>query len=277
MASYKIKKGHNLRLVGAAQQSFGDAPKPQTVAVKPPDFKGVKPKLLVKEGEKVRGGAALFLNKKSPDVKFVSPVPGTVESIVYGPRRAITAIVIKPDWAGEEVDHGSKTPDQIDQMARKQVLDLLLESGAFARFRQRPFDCVPDPAREPKSIFVNAMDSAPNAGDPQFVLANKLVELQLGIAVLKKLTRGKIHVCASPQNGGGVFNQLKDVEFHTFAGPHPAGLVGTHIHFVDPINKGGHCLVYPCRPSCRRRHFDENRPQPQRKNRMCIRKWSQYP
>ncbi|MBD3421958.1 MAG: Na(+)-translocating NADH-quinone reductase subunit A [Chitinivibrionales bacterium] len=238
MGSFKIGKGLDLKLAGAPQTEVTSAPRPQRVGIHPTEFRGVKPKLLCKEGETVKCGQSLFFDKRNPDVHFAAPAGGRIESVNYGPRRIIESIVIKPDWDAADVQFGTRSKSDISKMSREEALKLLLDSGAFVSFRQRPFDKIPDPSRAPKSIFITAMNSAPNAGDPAFMLKERGEELQLGIHLLTKLTDGKVHLCYDPQRDVETFAGLEGAQHHSFAGKHPKGLVGTHIHFVDPIKKG---------------------------------------
>ena len=238
MAVIKIKKGLDLNIAGRPGKVLDAAPKPETIALHPVEFKGVKPKLLVKENDMVKGGTPIFFDKNQPAVKFVSPVPGRIEKINYGQRRVITSIIIKADWNGEYINYGIKSIQDIRAMTREEAVAFLQESGAFIYLRQRPFDKIPYADRKPKTIFVNAMNTAPNAGEQGFMLKDKAEELQAGIEMLKKLTDGKIHFVRSHSGETSIFESLNGVEHHTFAGPHPAGLVGTHIHFIDPIKRG---------------------------------------
>ncbi len=238
MAHFKIKKGLDLKVAGKAAKNLDTAPVPETVAIHPTEFHGIKPKLYLKADEQVKGGEPLFFDKKNPSVKFVSPVPGTITAINYGERRCITSIVIKPDWDGPFIDFGAKTNADIEKMSREDVVSLLQESGNFTYIRQRPFDGIPDASRVPKAIFINGMNTAPNAGDSAFMLDGRTEDIQLGVAILKKLTDGKINLCYSSKGSNDIFQSITDVEKHTFSGPHPSGLVGTHIHYINPINKG---------------------------------------
>lgn len=238
MAEFRIKRGLDLRISGKASRTLSIAPRPESVALLPLEYNSIKPKLLVREGSVVKGGEALFINKKDPGVNFVSPLPGRVQEVRYGPRRSVESITIIPDWDGDYVDHGSHTSQSIDKLSRESAVSYLKDSGVFTYIRQRPFDKIPVPDRFPKSIFINGMNSSPNSGDISFMVQDKTTELQLGIALLKKLTDGKVHLCYSGDSGSDVFSGLTGVEHHRFSGPHPSGLVSTHIHFIDPINKG---------------------------------------
>lgn len=237
MANFKIKKGLDLSICGEAQKAFENSKTPEIIALNPTEFFAVKPKLLVKVDDSVKGGQPLFFDKNNLSVMFVSPVPGIITNIKYGERRSIQSILIKPDWDGDFVEFGEKTESNINALSRNDAISLLKKSGNFVYIRQRPFDKIPDSERIPKSIFINGMNSAPNAGDPAFILKGREKDIQYGISILKKLTDGKIHLCYDSASND-IFKTLSDIEQHTFSGPHPAGLTGTHIHFIDPIAKG---------------------------------------
>lgn len=241
MAHYKISKGLSLQVLGSAVKNLTKKSQPRTVSIRPTDFKSMVPKLLKREGEVVKGGEPIFFNKLNEKVKFVSPVPGKVTKVHYGARRALLAIDIEADYSGEYVKH--TTDGSVKNLSREALVDLLSESGLFTFIRQRPYTKVPDPSIAPKAIFVNGMDTAPNAGDQEFVLKDRLSDLQLGLEALGKLTEGKVHFCSASESQEKLFDKVTSVEKHTFSGPHPSGLVGTHIHFIDPINTG-HVVWY---------------------------------
>ena len=244
MTDFKIKKGLDIPLEGRADTDMVDVPYPKLVALYPSEFHINRPKFFVKEGAAVRAGTPLFYFKHAPDVKYVSPVSGTLSKIHYGEQRKVLAVEIMTDEKKECESFGPKTSADLQKMNREDVVRFLKDSGLLMFLRERPFDRVPTCARLPKSIFVNTMNTEPNAADQGWVLKDSLGDLQLGVDLLKKLTDGKIHVCISANNPNSkVFSSLKNVENHTFSGPHPAGLVSTHIHRVDPINKG-ECVWY---------------------------------
>ncbi|MBU2591379.1 MAG: Na(+)-translocating NADH-quinone reductase subunit A [Nitrospinota bacterium] len=236
MTTISIKKGYDLKVAGSAAREVVSAKHPTTIAIHPVEFRGIKPKLLVQEGDKVRGGSPLFSDKVNPAVRFVAPHSGVISSINYGERRRLDSIIITPDSSNDPIDFGAKDINAIQSMSRAEAVTYLQDSGAFTYLRQRPFNSIPDSGRPPKSIFINAMNSAPNSLDQEFVLEGRENELQLGIYLIKKLTEGKVHLCHT--EGSKLFTSLSGVEKHAFTGPHPSGLVGTHIHFIDPINKG---------------------------------------
>lgn len=238
MNNFLIKKGLDLKITGAAKKTLISSSFPKTIAIMPSEFKGLKPKLLVNEQKKIKGGQPLFFDKNEPDIKIVSPIAGKISKITFGERQVIKSIIIEPDWEGEHIKFEEKTSNDLNKMSRNEIIKLLQNAGLFIYLRQRPFDIIPNANCVPKSIFVNAMDSAPNAGDPAFILKNKQEELELGLSLLSKLTNGKVNLCYSSKKSSSFLNTLKYSTHYTFEGPHPAGLVGTHIHFVDPINKG---------------------------------------
>jgi len=238
MAHFQITKGLDLKIAGSPDKELEGAPPPETIAIHPIEFSGIKPKVLVKEGDEVSGGTPLFHDKKNPNVQFVSPVSGKITGVRLGRRRAVLAVTIGPDGRGNAIDFGTKTVQAIRAMSREEAVKYLENSGTFVFLRGRPFDRIPLASRAPKSIFINGMNTAPGALDQGVVLKDKAEELGLGIEILKKLTEGSVHLCYASSGNTDVFKGLEGAALHTFSGPHPAGLVGTHIHFVDPINKG---------------------------------------
>ncbi len=238
MALFKITKGKDIPLKGAAVEKIENAPLPSRVAICPTDFKGVRPRLQVKEGDKVRTGSPLFEFKGNPRIKCVAPVSGTVTAIDRGEKRVLTHIVIEPDQAQTEVSFPSFSPEQLTGLSREKTIEHLLSAGVWPVIRQRPFNIVADPGQTPKSIFVRAMNSDPLAGDPDFILKGREKEFYAGLDVLRKLTDGPVYLCSRPGVSSLALKNAENVQKHYFAGPHPAGNVGTHIHCLDPIGKG---------------------------------------
>lgn len=233
-----IKKGFNLPYTGNAKLEIVDNKKPSKIALKPSEFRGIKPKLLVKEGESVRKGQSLFVNKNDPETAFVSPVSGVVENIQYGDRRRLDQIEISVD-SGKDSGQVALMDLNPDTDSREKIVQWIKNSGLAIFFRQRPLNCIPDLSRAPKSIFINAMATEPGAMDQDFVLKGKEDILQNAINLLSKLTTGKIFICYGGKSSFEVnWSNLKNVNPTRFSGPHPSGLVSTHIHFLDPINKG---------------------------------------
>ncbi|TCO09614.1 Na(+)-translocating NADH-quinone reductase subunit A [Natronoflexus pectinivorans] len=230
----KIKKGLDIPLKGKSEKVFGQAQLPGLFAVKPTDFHGIVPKMVVKEGDAVKIGSVLFYDKYHPEVKFVSPVSGRLKSVNRGERRRILEVIVENDGQDDFIDFGAADPSKSE---RASIVEKLLESGAWPYLRQRPYDVIANPADTPKAIFVSGFDSAPLAPDMDFVLTGQEDELTTGFEVLKKLAP-EVHVGISSSSASKVFTNLKGVQIHSFDGPHPAGNVGVQIHHTIPINKG---------------------------------------
>ncbi len=243
MTTFHIQKGHDLKLEGVPEYKIQDGPAIQTISCSPPDFKNLKPKLLVKEGDSVSAGTPLFISKQNPELQFLSPVSGTVKKLIYGERRTLLAVVIVLD-GDREIDFGGMSEQQIESLGFDEAVRTLMQRGLFINLRQRPFDKIPDLHHRPKAIFVNGMDTAPNAANPGFLLQDRDADLHLGLKILSRLTEGAVHLCHADDAWSSVLEEAVDVQKHAFEGPHPAGLVSTHIHFIDPINKGE--VVWTC-------------------------------
>jgi Na+-transporting NADH:ubiquinone oxidoreductase subunit A len=234
--TYKIRKGLDLKLVGEADKVLATAEKPSAFAIKPTDFHGIIPKMLLKEGGKVKVGTPIFYSKDNPEIMFTSPVSGEIAEIIRGEKRKILEIRILPDAEFEYEDFGTHNPESI---SREALLELILKSGMFAFFKQRPFDVIADPKDTPKNIFVSAFDSAPLAADYDFIIHNSdAADYQAGLDALAKLTSGKVHLGLSSSTTEGAFKSAKNVVPSVFDGPHPAGNVGVQIHHIAPINTG---------------------------------------
>ncbi|MBX2828643.1 MAG: Na(+)-translocating NADH-quinone reductase subunit A [Flavobacteriaceae bacterium] len=230
----KIRKGLTINLKGEADKTLSKAPRSRTFAIRPKDFHLVTPKMIVKEGAKVQAGDAIFYSKSNEDIKFVSPVSGTLSEIERGAKRVITKITIEGDQEDSYKDFGIINPDS---MKPEDIKNHLLASGCWPFIKQRPYDVVADPAKTPKAIFVSGYSTAPLAADLDFTLKGKESELQAALSTLGKLTEGDVHVCIG-KSGASPFDGMKDVKLHKISGPHPAGNVGTQIAKIDPINKG---------------------------------------
>ncbi|HIW19576.1 MAG TPA: Na(+)-translocating NADH-quinone reductase subunit A [Candidatus Alistipes pullicola] len=230
----KLKKGLDILLEGEAKRELTRLPLVHAYALKPEDFPGVTPKLLVRVDDEVKVGTPLFFDKYRPQILFTSPVSGKVSAIVRGEKRKILEVVITPE--AEQVYETFDVP-AIEATDREQIKALMLKAGLWPMIIQRPFGIVANPQDTPKSIFVSGFDSAPLAPDMNFVLENEAENLETGFALLGKLTDGKVYL--GLKNGtSGVLNQVKNAEIRLFEGPHPAGNVGVQIHHIDPINKG---------------------------------------
>ena len=229
-----LRKGLDINLVGKPQTTLAEAPMASEYALSPLDFEGVTPKLLVKVGDRVKAGTALFFNKFNERVLFTSPVSGTVAAVNRGEKRRILTVTVTPDPVQEYEAFAAPAPGEA---TRDQIVELLLRSGLWPMLVQRPYGIIADPAQTPKAIFISAFDSAPQAPDYNFVLQSEQKNLQTGIEVLRKLTPGKVHLSVLAKAEGRM-PSLQGVELHTFAGKHPVGNVGVQIHHIDPINKG---------------------------------------
>ncbi len=230
----KLKKGLDILLEGEAKRELTRLPLVHAYALKPEDFPGVTPKLLVRVDDEVKVGTPLFFDKYRPQILFTSPVSGKVSAIVRGEKRKILEVVITPE--AEQVYETFDVP-AIEATDREQIKSLMLKAGLWPMIIQRPFGIVANPQDTPKSIFISGFDSAPLAPDMNFVLENEAENLETGFALLGKLTDGKVYL--GLKNGtSGVLNQVKNAEIRLFEGPHPAGNVGVQIHHIDPINKG---------------------------------------
>jgi Na+-transporting NADH:ubiquinone oxidoreductase subunit A len=232
----KIKKGLLINLKGKAEKVFIKIDDATTFAVKPTDFHGITPKLSVNTGDQVQAGSPLFYDKFNTDILFTSPVSGTVSQINRGERRKILEVVIESDKKMDSVVFTKDDPLNLD---RETIVRDLLKSGLWPSIIQRPYGVIAKPTDIPKSIFISAYDSAPLGVDYDFILQDSAKEFQAGINALSKLTSGKIHVGVNARYPvSSLISNTKNIQVNTYSGPHPAGNVGTHIHKLDPINKG---------------------------------------
>ena len=230
----RIKKGLNINLVGAAEHTTSKAVLSNVYAINLNDFHGITPKMLVKEGAEVKAGEALFYNKNCEDMMFVSPVGGELIEINRGARRRILSLKILADKKQSDKDHGIL---DVTKASVQEIKGYLLKSGCWPFIKQRPYDIIANPDTNPKAIFISGYTSAPLAADNDYVLQGKEKELQAAISVLGKLTQGAVHVSIGSTSKSPLAG-LDGIELHKVSGPHPAGLVGTQINKIDPINKG---------------------------------------
>jgi len=232
----KIRRGLNIKLQGKAEKIIIKTKTPEFVAVKPVDFHGIQPKLAVSENDTVKGGSVLFTDKNNPEIKFTSPVSGSIKAINRGERRAILEIVISPDESNGKEEFVKADPASITS---EEIISNLLNSGLWPVIRQRPYNIIANPTDTPKAIFISAFDTAPLAPDYEYILKDSGRDFQTGINALIKLTSGKVHLNVENDiRQLSVFHTIKGVQLNKFKGPHPAGNVGTQIHYIDPINKG---------------------------------------
>lgn len=236
MTDFKISKGYEVPIEGAASESVSELKAPAFVGICPNAFPGLKPKLSVQVNDEVKVGSPLFFNKKMPEMMFVSPAGGRVTAINYGPRRVIEEIVITRNDSEEFESFKKFSASDLAKQKRDDLIAHLLQSGVWPFVRQRPFDSFANPEDQPKALFVNCMDTAPLANNPDFSLKDKGEEFKAGIEAMKVLSQ-KVVVTTS-MNAASTFTDVSGVEHHRFSGKHPAGLLSTHIGKIDPINKG---------------------------------------
>ncbi|MBR2360106.1 MAG: Na(+)-translocating NADH-quinone reductase subunit A [Bacteroidaceae bacterium] len=228
----KLRKGLDIALKGKPAREMMDVKPSAEYALVPDDFTGVTPKVVVKEGQIVKAGEALFVDKNHPDVKFVSPVSGKVTLVERGARRKVMSIRVAAE-GNEVVDFGKK---DVSALSGGQVKEALLEAGLFAFFKQRPYDVVPAPEVAPRAIFVSAFDSQPLAPEFEYVLNGQEADFQTGLDALAKIAPTCLSVSAKQTSAALI--QAKNVTVTVFDGPHPAGNVGVQINNIAPVNKG---------------------------------------
>lgn len=238
MSYFRIRKGRDIRLKGAAEKKIVEIPLPKRVAVVPSDFKGLKLRPEVKAGDAVKVGSPVFSDKTNPDIVVASPVSGKIAAVNRGEKRALLSIEIETDGRQEPEVFPSLTEGRIENITREDAIRVLLRGHLWPVIRQRPYSKVADPKDQPKAVFVHAMNTEPLAGDIDFILEGREKEFQSGLTVLTRLTKGNVHLCTKNDATSKTLTQAQGAQTHTFSGPHPAGNVSTHIHSVDPINKG---------------------------------------
>ncbi len=237
MTTHTIRKGYDLPLAGRPELQLVDAPEPARVALETGEFPGIKPKALVKEGDVVKTGQPVFLDKMDRDLVWCSPVSGTVSRMDFGERRFLLRVVIDNAASkGGKEEHAAVPKPSGDRDA---IVKAIKGAGLWQLVRQRPIGKVAQSHRVPVAIFVNGMDSAPLAADPCFATRGQKADLQAGIDLLRKLTAGKVFLSLrAAGDHQSDARALQGVEVHDFAGPHPSGLVGTHIANIRPLKAG---------------------------------------
>ena len=272
-----IRKGLDLPISGTAEQRLTDARSITTYAVKPTDFVGLTPRLLVEEGDAVNVGDALFCDKNDERIRFTSPVSGQVKAVVRGEKRKLLEVVVEADYksAGSMGSDYKSSPTPKMPQTADEIKAAMLQCGLWTMLRQRPFGTVANPDDTPKAIFVSAFSSAPLAPDYDFVMQGKEEWLKKGLEALTQLTEGKVHIsfrseqkltkcldCFVPRKSSDstLVNDAKrqsevpcpavsrpasttqlnnsQLTTHYISGPHPSGNIGTQIAHIDPINKG---------------------------------------
>lgn len=231
---FRIRKGLDLPISGVPEQHVTTGASIHHVAIVGDDYVGMRPAMLVQEGDRVIKGQALFEDKKNPGVMFTAPASGTVVAIHRGERRVLQSVVIQIE-GDEKREFARFDAADLATLSHDTVQTQLLESGLWTALRTRPYSKTPVPGTVPAAIFVTAIDTNPLSADPQPIILAERKAFDAGLTVLTRLTPGKVHVCqASGGKLGG--HPQGQVAFNEFAGPHPAGLVGTHIHFLEPVS-----------------------------------------
>ncbi|MDR6981594.1 Na+-transporting NADH:ubiquinone oxidoreductase subunit A [Rheinheimera pacifica] len=228
----KLKKGLDIPLAGSPKQEISAGNTINTVAVLGEEYIGMRPTMSVEVGDTVKKGQVLFEDKKNPGVKFTAPLAGTVKEINRGAKRVLQSVVIAA--AGDDaVQFAKYSADQLAGVSREQIVQNLVDSGLWVALRTRPFSQTPAIDSIPRAIFVNAMDTNPLAADPAVVIAADSEAFTQGLTLLATLTDGKLYLC---KKAGATVPTISKAEVAEFDGPHPAGLVGTHIHLLDPVS-----------------------------------------
>jgi len=226
----KLRKGLDINLKGLAEEKKIQLKSSGKYALVPDDFEGVTPKVIVKEGDKVKAGDALFVNKQYPEVKFASPVSGTVREVVRGERRKVLCVKVDADAQQEFTDFGKR---EVGTMTGEQVINALLEAGIFGYIDQLPYAVSTNPSVQPKAIFVSALRDKPLAASYEYEVKGQEADFQTGLTALSKIAKTYLGVGV-----GSVLEGVKDVEVNVFDGPCPAGNVGVQVNHLDPVNKG---------------------------------------
>jgi Na+-transporting NADH:ubiquinone oxidoreductase subunit A len=233
---HNVKRGCDLPISGQPEQKIDSKKNPTSVAILGSDYVGMKPTMLVSEGDFVAAGQPLFVCKKTEGVHYTSPLAGKVVAVKRGEKRRFTSVEVQAAAAPAGQADRIEFPvfEDLTKITRHLIYDVLLKSGAWTGLRTRPFGKVADPKRPPHSIFVTAIDTHPLAADPQVVIGERPADFEKGLEVLATLGDYAVHVCTAPDSRVPK-PKIAGLKFHEFAGPHPAGLPGTHIHFIDPV------------------------------------------
>lgn len=234
-----IHRGYDIKLEGAAEKTVSDVPVSDVIAIKPPDFYNVTPKMLLEPGDEVLAGQALFFDKNRPELRFPSSLSGEVAEVVRGAKRRIMEVRILPDKG--ETKYVEFPKSDPETMSREDITKRLLESGCWNYIRQRPYTIIANPEEVPKGIFVSCFDSAPLAPNLSYIAESEMDSFQTGLMALKMLCNNHLHLGLrnSPSEGltESDFTHIKIDNLHYFKGPHPSGNVGIQIHHISPIQK----------------------------------------
>lgn len=234
MAHINIRKGHNIRISGSPENEYFSRPKSKTVSIQPNNFRYVKPKLLVKVGDKVDIGSPIFFDKVQPDIKWASPGSGEIKEIILGDRRSVENIIIELNEEEKSVLHTPVKYQEISSLGKAKVTDQIMEANLWPMIRQRPFNKIADPNDTPMAIFVSGFNSAPLTVNLDFALRYKQSVFQAGLNVLNQLSNGKVHLTFEVDTNCETLTAARNVNLHTVNGPHPSGNVGIQIHHINP-------------------------------------------
>ena len=229
MRHFKLKRGLDLPVTGAPDQTIHAGPAITRVAVLGRDINGLKPRMIVQEGDSVRRGDPLFVHKDAEDAQIVAPMSGKVVAINRGARRVLQSVIIE---ISDAADHGQDFSKIGNGNSAEGVTARLCASGLWTSLRTRPYSKMPLPGSKPQAIFVTAIDSEPLAADASVIINDARDAFEAGLAAVSKLSDGATYLCQAP---GAELANVPGVEVAAFEGPHPAGLAGTHIHFLHPV------------------------------------------
>ena len=231
----KIRKGLDIPIKGEPEKAISDGAEVKTVAAVATDVSGIRPRMAVQEGDKVRLGQVLYHDKRNPEVPFTAPGAGEVVAINRGARRALQSVVIRLE--GDDAESFKSWPaSELETLDQQEARGNLIASGLWTTLRTRPFSRIPAPDANPDALFVTAIDTNPLAVDPAFFIEKDAEAFQNGLIVLSRIADCPVYLCTAPDSG--IECPASDRFHHAeFEGPHPAGLVGTHIHFLAPVGK----------------------------------------
>lgn len=235
----KLKKGLDINLKGKPSEMLLTGGQSATYAIVPDNYNGITPKVVAREGDKVKAGTVLMTDKTYPEIKFVSPVSGEVTAVNRGEKRKVLSIIIKPDTENQYENFGKKS---LSSLSEEEIKEAILNAGLWPCIKQRPYDIIARPNVEPRDIFVSTFYSAPLAPDFEYIVKGQESDFQTGLDALAKLTKGKLYVGLKK----GSTLKINQAETFEFQGPHPAGNVGVQINHIKPVNKGE--TVWTIRP-----------------------------
>ena len=245
MSDIIIKKGYDLKLTGKPTKDLKTINLRASIKLHPIEFPGIKPKLLVKEGDNVKTNSPVFFDKNNPLIMFTAPQGGKVKKINFGERRRLEAVEIEIDENAEEISFEPFKADALDKLQQEKIISILCKAGLWPTLRRRPFSKIAEPDCSPKSIFISAMSTAPFSVDLEIILKNTTQEvIQAGINVLNALTEGHINLVRPKAVQNPKLLKLKNVQHHTYVGPHPAGNTGIHVSHIDPIKNKDDIIWY---------------------------------